>query len=440
MAMAARFDLELIQYDAVNAFVNASLDEEVFMKMPPGHRKHGTVLKLNKALYGLRKSPLLWHRELTNTLKKLGFKPVPHEPCCLTLNGIIVFFYVDDIVFAYQRKNESRAQALEAQMREKYQLTGGNSLQWFLGIEILRDREKGFIWLSQASYIDKISRLAKKHRSFDTPMGVNELFPFNGIASFADINSYQVKIGSVLYAAVITRPDIAFVTSKLSKFNPNPGPKHHEAADRVICYLQQTKGLALRLGGGDDFEVASDASFADNSSDRKSSQAFAMKLFGGLIGWRANKQDTVTTSTTEAELLALSQAAKESIYVSRLIRELDVKLDHSRISIQCDNTQTIRIVTAEVATLRTKLRHVDIHNHWLRQEITNGTLEVKYTPSAEMMADGLTKALQGPKFQAFVNQIGLHDISDRLASRELPESTDSILQEQSYKMWEDQVV
>ncbi|KAM4066975.1 reverse transcriptase (RNA-dependent DNA polymerase) [Hirsutella rhossiliensis] len=299
------------------------------------------------------------------------------------LNGIIVFFYVDDIVFAYQRKNETRAQALEAQMREKYQLTGGNSLQWFLGIEILRDREKGFIWLSQASYIDKISRLAKKHRSFDTPMGVNELFPFNGIASFADINSYQVKIGSVLYAAVITRPDIAFVTSKLSKFNSNPGPKHHEAADRVICYLQQTKGLALRLGGGDDFEVASDASFADNSSDRKSSQAFAMKLFGGLI------------------------AAKESIYV---------------------------------ATLRTKLRHVDIHNHWLRQEITNGTLEVKYTPSAEMMADGLTKALQGPKFQAFVNQIGLHDISDRLASRELPESTDSILQEQSYKMWEDQVV
>ncbi|XP_044720031.1 reverse transcriptase (RNA-dependent DNA polymerase) domain-containing protein [Hirsutella rhossiliensis] len=385
------------------------------MKMPPGHRKHGTVLKLNKALYGLRKSPLLWHRELTNTLKKLGFKPVPHEPCCLTLNGIIVFFYVDDIVFAYQRKNESRAQALEAQMREKYQLTGGNSLQWFLGIEILRDREKGFIWLSQASYIDKISRLAKKHRSFDTPMGVNELFPFNGIASFADINSYQVKIGSVLYAAVITRPDIAFVTSKLSKFNPNPGPKHHEAADRVICYLQQTKDWRSAWGG-DDFEVASDASFADNSSDRKSSQAFAMKLFGGLI------------------------AAKESIYVSRLIRELDVKLDHSRISIQCDNTQTIRIVTAEVATLRTKLRHVDIHNHWLRQEITNGTLEVKYTPSAEMMADGLTKALQGPKFQAFVNQIGLHDISDRLASRELPESTDSILQEQSYKMWEDQVV
>jgi hypothetical protein len=77
--------------------------------------------------------------------------------------------------------------------------------------------------------------------------------------------------------------------------------------------------LFLRFGGQDNLVVASDASFANNSTDRKSSQAFAMKLFGGLIGWRANKQDTVTTSTTEAKLLALAQAAKESIYVSRLL-------------------------------------------------------------------------------------------------------------------------
>src|SRR4029077_10746745 len=96
IAIAARFDLELIQYDAVNAFVNASLDEDVFMKLPPGYRKAGKVLKLNKALFGLRRSPLLWHRELSQTLRNLGFQPVPHEPCCLTRDGVIVFFYVDD--------------------------------------------------------------------------------------------------------------------------------------------------------------------------------------------------------------------------------------------------------------------------------------------------------------------------------------------------------
>ncbi|KAM4062335.1 reverse transcriptase (RNA-dependent DNA polymerase) [Hirsutella rhossiliensis] len=72
-------DDDLIQYDAVNAFANAKLDDQVFMKMPPGHKKRGIVLQLQKALYGLRKSPLLWHRELTSTLTKLGFKRVPHD-------------------------------------------------------------------------------------------------------------------------------------------------------------------------------------------------------------------------------------------------------------------------------------------------------------------------------------------------------------------------
>jgi Zn-dependent M16 (insulinase) family peptidase len=73
--------------------------------------------------------------------------------------------------------------------------------------------------------------------------------------------------------------------------------------------------------------VASDASFADNNTDRKSSQAFAMKLFGGLIGWRANKQDTITTLTTEAELLALAQAAKKSMYVNKLLQKLIIDLN-----------------------------------------------------------------------------------------------------------------
>ena len=101
---------------------------------------------------------------------------------------------------------------------------------------------------------------------------------------------------------------------------------------------------------------------------------------------------TVTTSTTEAELLALSQAAMESIFVSHLIKELGVTLDDQRIEIQCDNTATVRLVESELPTLNTKPRHVDMHNHWLRQEAQNGHITVKHTRSAEMIADGITKA------------------------------------------------
>ena len=127
---------------------------------------------------------------------------------------------------------------------------------------------------------------------------------------------------------MITRADIAFATSKLSRFVANPGPYHHAAADRVLLYLRY-RNLGLQFGGKKDtFTVASDASSADNTLDRKSFQANAMKLVGSLIGWRANKQDIVTTST---ELLALSQAAKEGQYISRLLQELTVKLDQNRV-------------------------------------------------------------------------------------------------------------
>jgi hypothetical protein len=418
MAIAARFDLELVQYDVVNAFVNAKLPYDLFMSMPTGYRRPGRVLKLNKALYGLRASPILWQKEFGSTLQSLGYEPVPHEPCCYTKNGVIIFFYVDDVALAYRKAQESEAQELISALKQKYELTGGHELQWFLGIQVIRDRQRRLIWLSQSAYIEKISRLAEnKDLPCRTPMASTELFPFERLSELPEIRRYQKKIGSLLYAAVITRPDIAFATSRLARFLVNPGPSHQEAADRVLLYLQRTQGLALQLGGGNDLVVASDASFADNTLDRKSSQAYAMKLFGGLIGWRANKQDTVTTSTTEAELLALSQTAKEALYVSRLIKELSVRLDDQYIRIQCDNKQTIRLVTAETALLQTKLRHVDIHNHWLRQEVSTGRIAVEYTPSQEMLADGLTKALQNNAFDAFVQQLGLVDVTEKLGHR-----------------------
>ena len=87
-----------------------------------------------------------------------------------------------------------------------------------------------------------------------------------------------------MYAAVISRPDIAFAVSRLSHYFTNPGPLHQVAADRTLLYLKKHRDLGLQLGGGDEYMVASDASFADNSADRKSSQGYAMKLFGGLVG------------------------------------------------------------------------------------------------------------------------------------------------------------
>jgi hypothetical protein len=245
-----------------------------------------------------------------------------------------------------------------------------------------------------------------------------ELLPRKDLATAAEINLYQRKIGSLLFVAVNTRPDVAFATSRLARFLTNPSTEHHRAADRVLLYLHHTRALGLQFGGTDDMVVASDASFADNTVDRKSSQGFILKLFGGAIAWRANKQDTVTTSTTEAELLSLAQAAKEAQFLVRLQTELGIKLEDSTITIQCDNKQTIRLVNENTSQLTTKLRHVDIHNHWLRQEVQRRKIRVIYTPTNDMIADGFTKSLPANKMRQFLEHVGLVDIKDKIVVEE----------------------
>jgi hypothetical protein len=96
------------------------------------------------------------------------------------------------------------------------------------------------------------------------------------------------------------------------------------------------------------------------------------------------------------------------------VKELGLSLDDSRITIQCDNKQTIRLINADIALLQTKLRHVDIHNHWLRQEVVRRRTAVIHTPTGDMMADGLTKSLHADQHWRFVRQVGLVDIRPQL--------------------------
>ena len=424
MAIAAEFDLELDQMDAVNAFVNCPLEEEVvFMRMPPGFSKPGRILLLRKALYGLRRSPLLWQQHLTRSLEELGFEKVPQEPCVMKKGAVIVFFYVDDIVWAYKNEDQGIAKEAMRGLRERYKMTLLGEPRWFLGIHILRDRAKKTIWLTQDAYIEKIAHklLGPDQISSklpDTPMITEELFPSTSQASKQETHRYLQKVGSILFAAISTRPDIAFAVSRLARHNQNPNESHQKAADRVILYLYNTRSFGIRLGGSTDkradiFICSSDSSFADNSRDRKSSQGYIMTLFGGPIAWRASKQATVTTSSTEAELLAISEAAKEAIFLSRMLRALYLQIQDP-LQLECDNSQTIRLLAETNAKLSTRLRHVDIHQHWLRQETQEGRIQVRWVPTAQMKADGLTKALPRQKLQQFQQLIGISDLKDRL--------------------------
>jgi len=138
-----------------------------------------------------------------------------------------------------------------------------------------------------------------------------------------------------------------------------------------------------------------------------------MKLFGGAIMWQSSKQKTVTTSTTEAELLSLSHTARETIALYRLFEQIQFDPEHQP-RILCDNQQTVGLIQKERPQLTSKLKHVDIHNFWLRQIHRDGKITVQWVPTTDMPADGFTKPLSAEKHSHFVRQLGLVDISARI--------------------------
>ena len=250
-----------------------------------------------------------------------------------------------------------------------------------------------------------------------TPLPSTELVPFEGNATAQQIYGYQQRVGSINFSAVITRPDISKSVSILSEFLQNPSPTHIAAADRTLEYLVGTKYLAIEYNGNCEekniFVASSDSAFADDSATRHSSYGFCFSLFGGVIHYKAVKGSTVTTSSTEAELLALSMTAKDFVWWKRFFRDIRLDLDEEP-TIHCDNQQTIRLLTKETPKLQTALKHVDIHQSWLRQEVQAGRIKVQWVPTAEMVADGFTKALPAQKHSDFIKLLNLVDIKDKL--------------------------
>ena len=410
----------------VNAFLNSLLDETIYVGLPEGMGggDGNHCLLLLKALYGLKQAPRLWQLEFSKTLTNLGLRRSSEEICLYQNEYVIMFFFVDNVITLYHPDHEKRYHTLWAQISMKYEARNMGEISWFLGMRIIRDHESRSIYLCQDAYIEKIANrfhlLDKKgnEESFlNTPLPTwAKLTKYDGMASKQDIHLYQQKIGSLLFPTMITQPDIALTTSKLSSFMSNPSPLHIKLADHCIKHMYKHRHLAVKFGptGGPNasvFTAASDAAFADNP-DRKSSQAYIFMLYGGPIDWVARRGKTVTTSITEAELLVLSKGAKQMMWWNQVFKDLSFNPGES--TLDCDNHQTVQAMIKN-EPIQTRLRHIDIHNHWLRQEHQAGHINIRWIPTNEMPADGLTKALAADRHRRFVQQLGMVNIRDRIS-------------------------
>ena len=163
------------------------------------------------------------------------------------------------------------------------------------------------------------------------------------------------------------------------------------------------------------FISSSDAAFADDQKTRKSSFGYLIQLYGGPIDWKASKQATVTTSSTEAELLALSETSRVTLWWKRFFYSMEFDTQQPMV-VFCDNKQTLSLMEAETPRLMTRLKHIDIHSCWLRQEVQKKRITTGWIPTATMPADGLTKALPTQKHHNFVKLINMINISSLIST------------------------
>jgi reverse transcriptase-like protein len=278
------------------------------------------------------RSPPLWHIEFTTKLEELGLFPVPGVNCIYTNDWLTVIFYVDDIIAIYSSCHTSEMDHFEAQLLQKYEIQALGETNHFLGVRILRDRPNRKLWLIQDSYIENFGHKFNitVTKTPKTPLPSTTLQPYSGQATPQQTYGYQQHVGSLNFPGIITRPDIARACSKLSEYLQNPGPEHIAAAEHLSQYLVATKSLAIEYSGNVDdhkmFLIWSDAAFADDKITRFSSYGYCLQLFGGIIHYKAIKQRTVTTSSTEAELLAISNTAKEYMWWIQLFKAINFDL------------------------------------------------------------------------------------------------------------------
>jgi hypothetical protein len=248
----------------------------------------------------------------------------------------------------------------------------------------------------------------------------------------ANRKEYLSMVGSLMYAALGSRPDIAFSVTALSRYNVQPLQMHATAAKRVLRYLKTTSELRIeyrRLSSSSyphnpDINIIgyTDSDWAGNLTTRKSVGGCVFGLgyvntsqepvMSGLIHWQAKSQSVVALSTLEAEYIACSHATRESIWLRRMLKEaadgMAVKISDGPVPIGCDNQGAIKLITSGV--VKQKSKHIDVKYHHIHDEQVKGSIQVHYVTSATNPADLLTKPLAVPRHEQLLQLTGLVQI------------------------------
>lgn len=406
LGIAANKGLHVRHLDVKSAYLNSDLEEEIFLEQPPGFQKHGQeskVLKLHKSIYGLKQSARAWNKKATEALAQIGFIQGKADQCLYTRkekNGTTtyVLLYVDDILVAGTSTKSTKEVGKNLQKYFKVKDLG--NVKHYLGMQIEQEEDGSFL-ISQKMKITKILEEygLLEPRPVATPMETGFLKTDKDCSTKLPNNSqYRQAIGSLLYIAMVSRPDIAMAVGNLCRYVEEPTEREWKAVKRVIRYLASTIDKKLRLSSNDKLKLECfvDSDWAGDKNDRKSTSDYVFRL---------GKQTSVAMSSSEAEYIAASHASKELLWCRQLLKDMNISA-HDPIIINEDNQGCICLIESDRNGARTK--HIDVSYHHIRDLREKRIIEMRYCSSDDMLADLLTKPLAKERFLKLISLIGIY--------------------------------
>ncbi|GLT38191.1 hypothetical protein SLA2020_124550 [Shorea laevis] len=298
LGLAACLDLEVEQMDMKTAFLHGDLDEEIYMEQLEGFKVKGKedfVYKLKKSLYGLKQAPRQWYRKFESVMRQHGYKKTSSDHCVFVKkfsanDFVILLLYVDDMLIVGQ--NASRIKKLKLELNKSFAMKDLGPTKQILGMMINHDRASRKLWLSQEKYIERVLQRFEmdKAKVVSTPLAMHFKLGKNQCPSNDEEKEdmqrvpYASAVGSLMYAMVCTRPDIAHAVGLVSCFLSNPGREHWNAVKWIMRYLQGTSSLSLCFGAGEPILARyTDSDMAEDIDTRKSTLGYLITFAGGAV-------------------------------------------------------------------------------------------------------------------------------------------------------------
>ncbi|KAI5339023.1 hypothetical protein L3X38_018295 [Prunus dulcis] len=424
LSLALSYHWPLQQLDVRNAFLNGYLQEEVYMKQPPGfhdpsHPQY--VCRLHKALYGLKQAPRAWFQRLSAFLLAQHFVH-SHSDASLFIRRsssctVYVLVYVDDIIVT--GSPSSSVNHFIDHLCSTFDSRRMGELNFFLGMEI--NRFSDHLFLSQTRYaVDLLTRFhLTECKPSPTPLPSDTRLSCLDGDPLPDPSTYRSMVGGLQYLT-LSRPDISFAVNQVCQFMHNPRTSHLQVVKRIFRYIKGTLEQGLIFHQSTDFSLRSfsDADWAGSVDDRRSTTGACVFLGPNLLTWTAKKQSTVSRSSTEAEYRALTHTAAELRWLCYLFRELGIPL-RSAPCIYVDNLSALYMAANPIFHART--RHIEIDYHFVRELVARKALCTSYVPSSHQLADIFTKGLGRARFSLLKSKLNL-----RVAPLRLREGKENI--------------